>query len=351
MPNIGGGSYTPACRGLTVARNRNSPKSGKFSLERSVKNIVSNLEQSPAKNGLRVIACRSLVSPNLCSADRLVFPVTKSSSCRVCARSSDEDTDLDASQTQPIRTTAPPAESSPAVSCPGADAFTTRGKLLQRRVEVELGDGYYLRVEALSEQWLEDARDVLSEAFASSMGGLSQFQTFLQRQIGSYLVQHMNLPPLAVVLVAVIVPCGADDCTEDFSGALDGGEAGHPPSLYSPEIPSAQEQIVGTVELSFSHKTRTQYLTLNPPKDCAYLCNMAVAEPMRGRGFGAHLLAAAEEFARVAGRSEVFLHVRLQDKIPRRLYTTRGYETVSKDVLPLQLLGLDRRYLMRKSLQ
>lgn len=45
-------------------------------------------------------------------------------------------------------------------------------------------------------------------------------------------------------------------------------------------------------------------------QDCAYLCNMAVTPDWRRHGYGLHLLSAAEMVAQLAGKQEIYLHVR-----------------------------------------
>lgn len=45
-------------------------------------------------------------------------------------------------------------------------------------------------------------------------------------------------------------------------------------------------------------------------QDCAYLCNMAVDPEWRRQGYGQHLLHVAELAAGIAGKQEIYLHVR-----------------------------------------
>jgi len=58
------------------------------------------------------------------------------------------------------------------------------------------------------------------------------------------------------------------------------------------------------------------------------VCNMAVDERFRRRGYGSALLAAAEAVARLGGQADVYLHIRAQDAPARRLYEGAGYEQV-----------------------
>jgi ribosomal-protein-alanine N-acetyltransferase len=93
-------------------------------------------------------------------------------------------------------------------------------------------------------------------------------------------------------------------------------------------------------------------LTLNPPDDAAYLCNMAVHPRLRGKGIGAALLEAAADAARVAGAEDVFLHLRLQDADgpAGRLYSKSGFEEAGRDGGLLAFFGQERRLLLRKRL-
>jgi GNAT superfamily N-acetyltransferase len=59
--------------------------------------------------------------------------------------------------------------------------------------------------------------------------------------------------------------------------------------------------LVATGEVSFDPSTRSQYLTLNPPAGCAYICNCAVDPAWRRRGVASALMRALEEAAAIAG--------------------------------------------------
>lgn len=48
-------------------------------------------------------------------------------------------------------------------------------------------------------------------------------------------------------------------------------------------------------------------------QDCAYLCNMAVDRSFQRRGVAGQLVAAAERLAALAGRPDMYLHLRLRD--------------------------------------
>ena len=140
---------------------------------------------------------------------------------------------------------------------------------------------------------------------------------------------------------------GAEDEGEEGEGVPDS----HLAAALSPA--EAAFPLIGVGELSFSATTRTRGLTLNPPPEGAYLCNMAVAPPARGRGVGAALLATAEEAAALGGAREVYLHLRERDRAGPggRLYARAGFVVEARDPALLALvLAQDRRALMRKRL-
>ena len=180
-------------------------------------------------------------------------------------------------------------------------------------------------VKTLSNEWIEAVADLLTESFADSMGYINAYKKFLRNQIGEYLSNHVLLLPKTVILVGVLKTIGA------------GGEE--------------HQSLVGTVEVSFDVSTRSKHLTLNPPPDMPYLCNMAVEPEYRRRGFGAMLLEAAEAAVLSTGYKSMYLHVRHADPPAVQLYRKYGYGEEGEDWTLVQLLGLDRRYLMKKFLQ
>lgn len=179
-------------------------------------------------------------------------------------------------------------------------------------------------VKTLSNEWIEPVADLLTESFADSMGYMNTYKKFLRGQIGEYLSNHVLLLPKTVILVGILKTIG----------------------------PEAEEHqtLVGTVEVSFHQSTRSKYLTLNPPQDMPYLCNMAVEPQYRRRGYGAMLLDAAENAVLGTGYKSVYLHVRHADPPALELYRKYGYREEGEDWLIVQILGLDRRYLMKKFL-
>eukprot|EP00873_Tetraselmis_striata_P033508 jgi/Tetstr1/453772/TSEL_040724.t1 len=218
-----------------------------------------------------------------------------------------------------------------------AEALTTREKLLRQVITMDgSGDGSQLKVEALRPEWVAQTQDILTSAFSDAMGYLPAYNRLLQNQIGSYLKEHMQLPPLAVVLMAVLEapPSEADSALQEGGQIAD----------------SRRGSNNGAVPLSFRPATRSAHMTLNPPTKCAYLCNMAIDPSYRRQGFGTKLLDAAETFVGLAGEDEIYLHVRLADEDAQALYLSAGYEILETDMWIARLFGVERRHLMRKKL-
>jgi ribosomal protein S18 acetylase RimI-like enzyme len=246
--------------------------------------------------------------------------------------------------------------------------------MVQFRRSFSFGEAGTLRVEPVAEEWVPAAADLLTDTFAESMGYVAVYTNFLRRQIRKYLMAHMNLPPKTVVLIAILVPPADAEAAPDVAGHAERAEpSGAAPEDAAPsgwlpegmaaagraggEAPAspapprgAAAVVVGAVEVSFTAATRARFLTLNSPPDRPYLCNMAIADRHRGRGYGAALLAAAEELVVEAGESAVFLHVRLQDPPARALYTKAGYVPQAEDWPLVRLVGQDPRFLLKKEL-
>ncbi|PSC76924.1 acyl-N-acyltransferase [Micractinium conductrix] len=316
--------------------------------------------------------------------------------------------------------------------------------MLRYRVRVPARDpeASTLLITPLTKDWIPAAAEVLTDSFAVSLGA-APYTNFLRRQVKSYLELHCELPPKAVVLVALLLPAelaateaalaGGDAAGGDGGGAgsgaalsswqqsgsdleiemgdgmamypllgsspLSGGstdassEEGEavvplarvqreqqgpqqpqdpqpqdpqPPAAAQPQEPAQQQegaqppasllgpgsgaQMVGVVELSFSASTRSKYITLNPPADRPYLCNMATHPAHRGRGYGFALLKAAEALVVQLGEREVYLHLRVQDEPAAQLYNKAGYEKQDEDSFLVRFMRLDQRRLMRKRL-
>lgn len=214
----------------------------------------------------------------------------------------------------------------------------------------------------MNNSWIEETADLLTESFADAMGYLSVYKTFLKNQIRAYLKNHIILLPKTIILIGILeerkdasTTHGTDDDSTQASALM-------PPSIND-SIQLQQEEIeehsdpkheksalIGTVEVSFSPSTRSTHLTLNPPPDLPYLCNMAVQPHYRGSGYGRLLLQAAEDVIKEVGYKSVFLHVRHIDIPACRLYEKSGFQKEGEDWPIISLVGMDRRYLLKKSL-
>ncbi|CAM4448969.1 GNAT family N-acetyltransferase [Paenibacillus tarimensis] len=68
-----------------------------------------------------------------------------------------------------------------------------------------------------------------------------------------------------------------------------------------------------------------KYLTSVNHDDEYYICNLAVSEAYRGRGFGVELLHKAEELAKEQGFSKISLAVELRNSDAKRIYEKFGF--------------------------
>jgi ribosomal protein S18 acetylase RimI-like enzyme len=297
--------------------------------------------------------------------------------------------------------------------------FVARNELRRRMLgyyrELPTPSGQILVVQPVSEEWIEPAADLLTEAFADSMGYVTIYKNFLRRQIRNYLRSHMNLPPKTVCLIALLVnkevleklpqidedsgfyselevnddggggsmvgDIGSSDSTStssaaDVAGGVMGDGMGNNfwPSFSSSttttdpnsneEVDSTSEHpprlrldastatLVGAVEVSFTESTRTKEWTgLNPPPERPYLCNMAVAGEVRRQGIGVLMLKAAEDLVQKVGEDQMYLHLRFKDAPAAALYRKAGYAPAAQDSIFVKLVGQDRRWLMKKMLK
>jgi ribosomal protein S18 acetylase RimI-like enzyme len=194
-----------------------------------------------------------------------------------------------------------------------------------------------LVIAPLTNQYINPTADILTEAFGDAMGYLNTYQRFLRNQIGDYLANHIRLLPKALILVALLEDRVTGQSQTD-------AQAGGASSSHA-------QTLVGTVEVSFHPSTRSAHLTLNPPSDMPYLCNMAVQQEFRGQGYGSLLLDAAEEVVLSTGYKSLYLHVRHADPPAVALYRKYGYVEEGEDMGIVKIFGLDQRYLMKKFLE
>ena len=206
-------------------------------------------------------------------------------------------------------------------------------------------------VTALSLDDAPTAASILVDAFAGAMRTPGWARAGLGSHIESYVQDHVRMVPRALLLGARLVPSEALAAYGERDREEEAAAADPLAAALSPE--EAAFPLIGVGELSFSETTRTKGLTLNPPPGGAYLCNMAVAPSVRGRGVGAALLAAAEGAAVEGGAREVYLHLRDRDGDGPggRLYRRAGFVVEARDPVLLALvLAQDRRALLRKRL-
>jgi ribosomal protein S18 acetylase RimI-like enzyme len=105
-------------------------------------------------------------------------------------------------------------------------------------------------------------------------------------------------------------------------------------------LPSGQHsRLVATAALSFHPNSRETFLSLKPPEDEAYLCNIAVDPAFRRKGLARHMLGVAEDLARANGFQALYLHVRLGDDAARLLYDSFGYQEVASDSWLIKMRG------------
>ncbi|GBG85701.1 hypothetical protein CBR_g40430 [Chara braunii] len=180
--------------------------------------------------------------------------------------------------------------------------------------------------------------ELLTESFADYLGIFS-YGPFLRVQISNYLQERYMSVPYGVCLVMLRFP--------SWKGNQMGGKEKQ--ELEEQLGRGAPLTLVGTVELSFSSRSRAPFPTLNPPVNATYLCNMAIEVEYRGLGLGRELLKAAEQLAVQLGKTEIFLHCRLMDHVPYKLYLRAGYAPVAQDNLFALLMFQRRRCLMRKA--
>lgn len=261
-----------------------------------------------------------------------------------------------------------------------------RRKMLSYCSESRARDGRLLLVLPLSEAWVPDTADLLTDAFADAMGAVTVYKNFLRRQIRNYLRAHMDLPPKTVILIALLVdetalaaaeaaaaetarvaetveaaaeaPDRFDDSLGDGMGAAGpepaGGDADGAgvPLRWRALAPGPAATLAAAVEISFTESTRTKDLTgLDPPPERPYLCNMAVAATLQRQGLGAAVLTAAEDMVRAVGDDAIYLHLRFKDAPAAALYRAAGYAPVKQDSIFVRLIGQERRWLMAKSLK
>ncbi|KAI8109044.1 hypothetical protein M9435_005460 [Picochlorum sp. BPE23] len=163
-------------------------------------------------------------------------------------------------------------------------------------------------VSEMSSTDISAASVVLTRAFAASP------QYIPIQECKEYCRSMLDRMPEGAMLVGKMHPVVAD---EDPS-----------PSW----LPEGQEsRIVATASISFCSKSRENFLSLKPPDDDAYLCNIAVDTSFRRMGLAKHMLQCVEHFSQSQGYHTIYLHVRLGDEAAMSLYEQAGYKQVAAD--------------------
>ena len=172
-----------------------------------------------------------------------------------------------------------------------------------------LDDCHVFQVCPLTKERISQASVVITRAFAMSPQYIPIDEC---RRYCDRLLEHD--PSEGIMLVGTMSP--GPQCPESERSYLPEGQ---------------QSRAVATVSLSFCNKTRENFLSLKPPDDEPYLCNMAVDPAFRRRGLATHMLKCAEEYCKSRGYRRMCLHVRLGDDAARDLYLSCGYEEIQSD--------------------
>lgn len=174
---------------------------------------------------------------------------------------------------------------------------------------------------------------LLAQSFAESMLWPSGYLSLLRFLVKQYLIERRGLMPHAATLI----------------GFYRGKENGVPAQA---EHEDGEEQLAGTVEVCFDQRgANASPPTPTPPKNSPYICNMTVRKPLRRRGIGWHLLKASEELiSHMSPSREVYLHCRMIDAAPLKMYEKAGYSIIKTDSVLILLMLQRRKHLMCKKL-
>ncbi|CAK9137811.1 unnamed protein product [Ilex paraguariensis] len=178
-------------------------------------------------------------------------------------------------------------------------------------------------VRVMRQEEMDMTVELLAESFAESMLLPMRYVRFLGFLVKQYLIERRTLMPHTAILIGFY-------------------RAGEEQDL----------QLAGTVDVCFDKKgANASPPTPSPPKDSPYISNMAVKKPLRRRGIGWHLLKASEELiSQMNSSREVYLHCRMIDEAPFKMYTKAGYSIVKTDSILILLTLQRRKHLMRKQL-
>eukprot|EP00798_Chlamydomonas_sp_ICE-L_P005128 gene5128-34934_t len=245
-----------------------------------------------------------------------------------------------------------------------------------RRASV-VRDGVLL-VCPITDEWIQPTVELLADTMAEKWGDPQRID-YLRNQMTAYVNTRAADVPQAVLLVALLVtPSGSPegrDASLSLSLSALAERLGRQGSELDPSCMRAG--LVATTELSFSEGTRGTFRSMGfecgatPPEDAPYLVNTAVPMALRGRGYGAAVLRAAEalvlERAKVVDAHtqaqggenqgggnpvELFLHLCEQDDaVAGELYRKNGFTTTASERMIVQLIGAATVYLMAKELR
>uniref|UniRef100_A0A1J3EJW0 N-acetyltransferase domain-containing protein n=1 Tax=Noccaea caerulescens TaxID=107243 RepID=A0A1J3EJW0_NOCCA len=184
-------------------------------------------------------------------------------------------------------------------------------------------------VRVMRAEEMDSTVKLLAESFGESMLLPSGYQSVLRFLVKQYLIERREVLPHAVTLVGFYRK-KSDSCSSD------GEEA----------------EMAGTVEVCFDKRgANASPPSPTPPKESPYVCNMTVKEDLRRRGIGWHLLKASEELiSQLSPSKDVYLHCRMVDEAPFKMYRKAGYEVVKTDTILILLMLQRRKHLMRKKL-
>ncbi|WVZ12988.1 hypothetical protein V8G54_017518 [Vigna mungo] len=171
---------------------------------------------------------------------------------------------------------------------------------------------------------------LLAHSFAESLLIPAAYVNLLAFLINQYLLQRLTLLPNTATLVAFYTQTPSPPTAAEDDGA----------------------PLAGTVEICFNRRgANASVPSPTPPRDSPYICNMAVQKSLRRRGIGWHLLKASEELiSQMSSSKEVYLHCRMIDEAPFKMYTKADYKIVKTDSILVLLMLQRRKYLMCKEL-
>ncbi|KAL0919822.1 hypothetical protein M5K25_011943 [Dendrobium thyrsiflorum] len=180
--------------------------------------------------------------------------------------------------------------------------------------------GSWLEIRPMEDGEIDPIIQLLSESFIESMGLPPRYVPLLTFIVRQYVMGRRLLLPHAVMLVGFYREDGKEPelvCTAEISFDTFGANAAPPTPV--------------------------------PPKGFPYICNMAVKKDLRRRGIGFQLLMACEELiSKMKTKQKVYLHCRVIDTGPLKLYKKAAYKIVKTDSRLVWLTLQRRKHLLEK---